>query len=205
MKAFSVQVSPALVAAKLMQERAQVNKGILQSELLWALVCDAHTDADRIQPDIIKSLIHKTRIMLWGLCFAWGSWVSWLYKCLISPHKYKANSGRQSYLEEQLLWLPKTLCVYFYLQFFFKRVSALQCVKIISLCSFECLTIRVWTTPTMSRSSIMECCFDAWFHSQFGAGWGRKESKAEFLSVSSSCSLITLSCFKPSLSGFEAT
>lgn len=73
MKAFSVQGSPALVAAQLMQERAQLSKRMLQSELLWALVCDAHTDAHIIQSGIIKSLMCRTRIMLWGLCFARGS------------------------------------------------------------------------------------------------------------------------------------
>lgn len=46
--------------------------------------------------------------------------------------------GRQSYLVKQLLWLPKKLWVYFYMQFFLKRVSVLQCVKIISLYPLEC-------------------------------------------------------------------
>lgn len=50
------------------------------------------------------------------------------------------------------------------------------------------LTITLWITPAISKSNTMECCFDAWFHSQFGAGARGKPSNAEQNQISLSCS-----------------
>lgn len=143
-------------------------------------MCDAHTDADGIQLDIIKSLICKSSIKLWDLYFEWEfEFCDYMRNVLCHQTKITLTVGGNHTWKKNCHDYQRSFVWTFTCNFSLKEWVHRNVLKLFLYIHLNVLTIRLWTTSAIPKSNTMEWCFDAWFHSQFGAVARGKPSKAE--------------------------